>query len=195
MRAALAPSRLFHHALTHDLVYCGFHKRGGDRLVVAKAVSAIRDAVWVGGDVAPEFLQRLEPFGACLGEIVTGQQNFQPCDDSQRGPYVAVPQVLGAEWPVDTPAEMGGTALHRAGFNGNAEMTREMLQLYPALELKSQEYAGTAVSWALFGSGNRWHRDTGDFVGTVCALLEAGAVLPPNAEAREPSDAVLEVIP
>lgn len=107
----------------------------------------------------------------------------------------AVRLMLEAGWPVDTPGEMGATALHWAGFNGNAEMTREILRFHPALELKSLEYAGTALSWAIYASGNGWRRDTGDFVGTVRALLEAGAVMPPHAEDMEPSDAVLEALP
>src|SRR5215471_19114724 len=107
----------------------------------------------------------------------------------------AVRLMLEAGWPVDAPGEMGATALHWAGFNGNAAMTREILRFHPALESKSQEYEGTPLGWALYGSGNGWHRDTGDFVGTVQALLDAGAVLPPDPEALEPSDAVLEVLP
>ena len=107
----------------------------------------------------------------------------------------AVRLMLEAGWPVDAPGEMGATALHWAGFNGNAEMTHEILRFHPELERKSQEYAGTPLSWALYASGNGWHRDTGDFVGTVRALLEAGAVLPNDPEALEPSDAVLEVLP
>jgi ankyrin repeat protein len=107
----------------------------------------------------------------------------------------AVRLMLEAGWPVDTPGEMGATALHWAGFNGNAEMTREILRFRPMLELKSREYSGTAFSWALYGSGNGWHRDTGDFVNAIRELLEAGAVVPPDPEALEPSDAVLEVLP
>jgi Ankyrin repeat len=107
----------------------------------------------------------------------------------------AVQLMLGAGWPVDTPGEMGATALHWAGFNGNAEMTRDILRFHPDIETKSREYAGTALSWALYASGNGWHRSTGDFVGTVRALLDAGAALPPDPEALEPSDAVLEVLP
>ena len=107
----------------------------------------------------------------------------------------AVRLLLEAGWPVNTPGEMGATALHWASFNGNSEMMRDLLRFHPDLELKSQEYAGTALSWALYGSGNGWHRDTGDFVGTVRALLEAGAALPNDPEALEPSDAVLEVLP
>jgi hypothetical protein len=122
--------------------------------------------------------------------------------ERQKLPYAAqsnntkaVRLMLEAGWPVDTPGDMGATALHWAGFNGNAEMTREILRFHPALELKSREYAGTALSWAVYASGNGWRRKTGDFAGTVRALLEAGAIMPPHAEELEPSDAVLELIP
>lgn len=107
----------------------------------------------------------------------------------------AVRLMLEAGWPVNAPGEMGATALHWAGFNGNAEMARDILRFQPDLELRSQEYSGTALSWALYGSGNGWRRDTGDFVGTVRALLKAGAALPTDPEVWEPSDAVLEVLP
>jgi ankyrin repeat protein len=106
----------------------------------------------------------------------------------------AVRLMLEAGWPVDTPGEMGATALHWAGFHGNAEMAREILRFKPQLELKSRAYEGTALSWAVYGSGNGWYRDKGDYAGTVKALLEAGAVLPEHAAELEPSDAVLEVI-
>jgi ankyrin repeat protein len=114
---------------------------------------------------------------------------------AQSNNTAAVRLMLGAGWPVDTPGEMGATALHWAGFNGNAEMTREILRFHPALELKSREYAGTALAWAVYGSGNGWRRETGDYVETIRALLDAGAILPPHVEALEPSDAVLEVLP
>ncbi len=114
---------------------------------------------------------------------------------AQNNNTTAVRLMLEAGWPVDTPGEMGATALHWAGFNGNAEMTREILRFRPGLELKSREYAGTALSWAVYGSGNGWRRDTGDFVETIRTLLEAGATLPPHAEELEPSDAVLELLP
>jgi len=106
----------------------------------------------------------------------------------------AVQLMLEAGWPVDAPGEMGATALHWAGFNGNAEMTREILRFHPTLEVKSREYEGTPLGWAIYGSGNGWHRDTGDFVGTVRALREVGSVVPPHAEELEPSEAVLEAL-
>jgi ankyrin repeat protein len=113
---------------------------------------------------------------------------------AQSGNTNAVRLMLEAGWPVDTVGDMGAAALHWAGFNGNAAMAREILRFHPNLELKSKDYAGTPLSWALFGSGNGWNRETGDYVGTVEALLKAGATIPPEAESLEPSDAVLEVL-
>jgi len=116
-------------------------------------------------------------------------------DAAQHNNAKAVRLMLEAGWPVDTPGECGATALHWAGFNGNAEMAREILRFHPQLESKSKEYPGTALSWAVFASGNAWRSETGDFVGMIRALLEAGASIPPNVEDLEPSDAVLEMLP
>jgi len=116
-------------------------------------------------------------------------------DAAQHNNAKAVRLMLEAGWPVDTPGECGATALHWAGFNGNAGMAREILQFHPQLEFKSKEYPGTALSWAVFASGNAWRSETGDFVGMIRALLEAGASIPPNVEDLEPSDAVLEMLP
>jgi hypothetical protein len=115
-------------------------------------------------------------------------------DAAQSGNIKAVQLMLEAGWPVDTPGDMGATALHWAGFHGNAEMARQILRFHPSLELKSREYPGTALAWTIFGSGNAWNRDTGDFVGAVRELLQAGSKIPPEAESLEPSDAVLEVL-
>ena len=102
--------------------------------------------------------------------------------------------MLEAGWPVDAPGEMGATALHWAGFNGNAEMTREILRFHPTLESKSREYEGTPLAWAILGSGNSWRSETGDFVGTVQALLDAGAKVPIHAADLEPSEAVFDLL-
>jgi ankyrin repeat protein len=116
-------------------------------------------------------------------------------DAAQNNNKEAVRLMLEAGWSVDTPGDMGATALHWAAFNGNADMAREILRFHPNLELKSREYPGTAVAWAVYGSGNGWHSDTGDFVGVIRALLASGADIPPDAEQLEPSDAVLEILP
>jgi len=116
-------------------------------------------------------------------------------DAAQSNNAKAVRLMLEAGWPVDTPGEMGATALHWAAFNGNPEMIADILRFDPALELKSVEYPGSALSWAVYASGNGWRRDNGDFVTTIRLLLQAGAIVPPQAEDLEPSDAVMELLP
>lgn len=146
----------------------------------------------LGDDAAfHEFLARNPDAAKSLSE----KDSQKLPNSAQTNNTNAVRLMLEAGWPVDTQGEYGATALHWAGFHGNAEMARVILRFHPLLELKSREYAGSALSWAVYGSGNGWHRDTGDYVGTIRALLDAGSVLPPNAEELEPSDAVLEMLP
>ena len=113
---------------------------------------------------------------------------------AQNNNATAVRLMLEAGWPVDARGESGASALHWAGFHGNAEMAREILRHGPDLALRSLEYEDTALGWALFGSGNGWHRDTGDYAGTLRALLEAGVRPPPDAERLQPSQAALDVL-
>ena len=76
-------------------------------------------------------------------------------DAAQTNNTEAVRLMLEAGWPV-IPRERWSPALHWAGFHGNAEMARQILRFHPELELKSQEYAGSALAWTIFGSGNGW---------------------------------------
>jgi Ankyrin repeat/Ankyrin repeats (many copies) len=137
------------------------------------------------------FLEKSSRAGAAISQP---DQRKLP-NAAQNNNVPAVRLMLEAGWPVNTLGEMGATALHWAGFHGNAEMARVILPFHPDLELKSLEYAGTPLAWTLYGSGNGWRRDTGDYVATIRALLEAGAAVPPHPEELEPSDAVLEVLP
>ena len=142
----------------------------------------------LGDEAAFQEFQRSRP--GLAAELSEADRRKLP-NAAQNNNTQAVRLMLAAGWPVDTRGELGATALHWAGFNGNAEMAREILRYHPSLELKSYQHDGTALGWAIYGSGNGWRRDTGDFVGTVRAMLEAGAIVPPEAEALEPSDAVL----
>src|SRR5215510_8539907 len=103
-------------------------------------------------------------------------------DELRKLPYAAqsnntnaVKLMLAAGWPVDTTGEMGMTSLQWASWHGNAEMVREILRYHHQLELKNNDHNITALTSALHGSENGWHRDTGDYVATVEALLDAGA--------------------
>ena len=169
----------------HEDVFQLLMQRTPDDLRLALACELGDDAAF------HEFLSRHPDAARTLSE---SDKRKLP-DAAQSNNTYAVRLMLQAGWPVDTPGDMGATALHWAGFHGNADMTREILPFHPTLELKSREYAGTPLSWAVYGSGNGWHRATGDYVATIRALLDAGATLPQHAQELEPSDAVMEMLP
>lgn len=122
-------------------------------------------------------------------------------DDKRRLPHAAqdngaaaVRLMLATGWPIDARGQHGATALHWAAFHGNVEMAREILRHDPPLELRDNDFNGVPLGWASYGSVHGWHCKTGDYVGTVEALLAAGAQAPPltdDLEASEPVRAVL----
>jgi hypothetical protein len=129
-----------------------------------------------------------------LAKSLSEEEQRKLPNAAQNNNTEAVRLMLTAGWMVDARGELGATALHWAAFNGNAEMTREILRFQPTLELKSRDYNSTALAWAVFGSGNSWRRNTGDFVGVVQALRQAGALVPPCPEDLEPSEPVLDAL-
>jgi hypothetical protein len=116
-------------------------------------------------------------------------------DAAQNNTDDAVRLMLAAGWPVDARGEYDMTPLQWASWHGNAEMVREILKYHPELELSCMHEI-TALGSALHGSINGWHRDTGDYVGIVEALLNAGAKAPkvtPDIEASEPVRDLLDL--
>jgi ankyrin repeat protein len=106
----------------------------------------------------------------------------------------AVRLMLAAGWPPDATGQHGATALHWAGFHGNAVMAREILKHGPALEFKETDYGGTAVGWTIHGSLKGWHPERGDYGAVMEMLLDAGAVAPAPGVKVEASEAVLGVL-
>jgi ankyrin repeat protein len=115
-------------------------------------------------------------------------------DAAQNNNTGAVRLMLAAGWPVDTRGEYDMTPLQWAAWHGNAEMVREILRYHPVLELHDNEHRITALNSALHGSMNGWHRDTGDYVATVEALLAAGAKAPEVTDDLEASESVRELL-
>ena len=106
----------------------------------------------------------------------------------------AVRLMLAAGWPLDARGQSGGTALHWASWHGNLEMVREILRYHPPVDVRGDDYDMPPVGWALHGSENSWHRETGDYVGVVEALLAAGAKVPPLTGDMEVGAPILEVL-
>lgn len=115
-------------------------------------------------------------------------------DAAQNNNTNAVRLMLAAGWPVDTKGEYDMTPLQWAAWHGNAEMVREILRYGPQLERNDNHHRIPALTSALHGSMNGWHRDTGDYVATVEALLDAGAKAPEVTDDLEASDAVRDLL-
>jgi len=97
---------------------------------------------------------------------------------------------LHAGWPVDARGKHGATPLHFAAWHGNVVMAKHVLEYRPPLEALDHDFSMTALGWALHGSLHGSNRDRGDYGGTVEALLDAGATLPPNSDGREMSQEI-----
>jgi ankyrin repeat protein len=104
----------------------------------------------------------------------------------------AVRTMLKAGWPLDVTSQHGATPLHWAAFHGNAAMTRELLRYRPSLEVKDADFNGSPLGWAIYGSEHGWHCEDGDYVGTVEALIAAGAKIPD--ESQTGAEAVKEAL-
>jgi ankyrin repeat protein len=102
--------------------------------------------------------------------------------------------MLAAGWPVGATDRQGATALHWAGWHGNAEMAREILRYKPPLEVGDDEHHARPLGWTIHGSLHGWHRKTGDYGATLEALLLAGAIHSTASEDFEGSDAVRDVL-
>ena len=83
------------------------------------------------------------------------------------------------------------TPLHWAAFHGNVEMAKIVLRHEPPLEARDADFNGTPLGWAIHGSENGWNCETGDYAGTVEALIAAGAKVPATIGG---SNAVREVL-
>ena len=64
----------------------------------------------------------------------------------------AVRLMLDAGWPPDAQEAQGTTALHWAGFHGNVEMARALLNRGARVDVKEREHGGTPIDWAEHGA-------------------------------------------
>jgi ankyrin repeat protein len=106
----------------------------------------------------------------------------------------AVQVMLAAGWPVDARGQHRATPLHWAAWNGNVEMIRELLRHRAPVDVKGDEYDGTPLYWAIYGSLHGWRRETGDYAGAVEALIAAGAQVPKLTPEVQASDSVRAVL-
>ena len=112
----------------------------------------------------PQLAQSLPPAGR--RHVAHGARNHD---------LSAVRLMLRAGLPVNVSSQHHATALHWAAFHGDAEMARMFLDHRADLENADNEFEGTPLNWAIYGSQNAWHPEKGDHAATVKVLLAAGA--------------------
>jgi ankyrin repeat protein len=86
--------------------------------------------------------------------------------------------MLELGFPVDVHRDGdGATALHVAAYTGRAELVRLLIAAGADIEARDTAFDSTPLPWASVGSGSppRYHPD-GDWVATIQALLEGGAI-------------------
>jgi hypothetical protein len=146
------------------------------------------EACWLDDEVTLQALGAAQPDLA--HKLLAGDQR-QVAHAARNNETAVVRAMLKAGLPVDARSQHNATPLHWAAFHGNCEMVNVILPFSPPLEATDGDFNGTPLSWALHGSENGWYRQTGDYPGTVEALIQAGARLPERLGGTE---AVREVL-
>ena len=163
------------HVTAHDIAKERGHH---DVLAVLMAHSPadvkLMFAFLSGDDAAVATLRRDDPD---LVSRLSPSDRQQLANAARNNKTHAVRLMLAAGLPVDLRGQHSGTLLHWAAFHGNADMTREILKHAPPLEVKDADFDSTPLGWAIYGSENGWFCKTGDYAGTVDALISAGASL------------------
>lgn len=170
-----------------------FHHEGVFRLLMDRSPAELKLTVAceLGDEATVHALLASHPN---LVRTLSAGDRRKIADAARDGNLDAVRLMLQSGWPVDARGQHNATTLHWAAFNGHAEMTREILRHEPPLEIRGDEFDGTPLHWGVYGSVHGWRCKTGDYAGTVEALLQAGAKAPPltdDLEASEPVRAVL----
>jgi ankyrin repeat protein len=154
-----------------------FGHEGVLRLLLDRTPPPVRliDACWAEDAGMVEALRA--QFPAARFDF-TEQDCRQPAHAARNNKADVVRLLLECGLPVDARGQHQGTPLHWAAFHGNAGMARTILRHGPLLETRDADFNETPVGWAIHGSLHGWYRDSGDYVGTVEALLNAGAQPP-----------------
>ncbi len=147
------------------------------------------NACWLHDRGTVETLLTQNP---ALGASLSTAGRRQLAHAARNDDLPAVRLMLMAGLPVTAVSQHHATALHWAAWHGNAEMVQLILQHQPDLEDIANDFESTPLGWAVYGSENGWHKETGDYASTVEALIQAGAKIPGTIDGTEGVRRVLE---
>ncbi len=145
-------------------------------------------ACWLADETLVPSLRAKRP---SLAESLSDADRRQVAHAARNNMTAVVRLMLESGLPVDARGQHQATPLHWAAFHGNVEMARIVLRSEPPLEARDADFNGTPLGWAIYGSENGWNCESGDFGGTVEALIAAGAKVPATIGG---SNAVREVL-
>jgi ankyrin repeat protein len=172
------------HEFGHENVFRWLMERTPDELKLAIAAKMGDEPLFRGLlDAHPGLVQSLSDGG-----------RRKLVDEAQDENAPAVRLMLDGGWPIGARGQHGATALHWAAFHGNVAMVRDLLRHGAPIDLKDDDFDGPPLRWAIYGSVHGWRCRTGDYAGTVEALLDAGAKAPVLNDALEASGPVREVL-
>jgi hypothetical protein len=178
------------HVSAHDLAKAFGHEQiFGLLMERSPADVKLLVACWLGDEAA---LKSLTSQGPGVAGKLSETGGRQVADAARNNNLPAVRLMLLAGLPVNGRGQHGATPLHWAAFHGNAEMIQEILHHQPALEINDRDFNATPVGWAIYGSKNGWHCQSGNYSASVEALLKAGAKLPSDVKSTEAVQTVVE---
>jgi len=161
-----------------------------ERFLWERAPARVRflDACWRAKAAEARALAR--DAGISTADLPASERRLL-ADAARNNRLSAVVTMLDLGFSLDGASQHGATALHWAAYHGNVGMTAALLARGPALEQRDASFNGPPLGWAIHGSREGWHRQTGDYGRTADLLLEAGAK---NVETVTGTEAVQTVL-
>ena len=148
----------------------------------------LMEGCWLGDDAAVKAIKAEHPG---IIESLSDADRSQVAHAARDNETSVVGLMLESGWPVDAKGQHQATPLHWAAFHGNVVMAEVILRFHPPLDATDADHQGTPLDWAIHGSENGWHCETGDYGATAEALIQAGATRPATIRG---SQAVQEVL-
>lgn len=156
-----------------------FGHRDTQRLLWERSPADVRllDACWQGDLAAAK---KAAKDGGIAPAELSKRERRHLAHAARNNHLAAVKTMLELGFPTDGTSQHGATALHWAAYHGNAAMTKLLLGHSPALEQCDADFNGPPMAWAMHGSRDGWHRQSGDYGKVVELLIKAGAQVPPD---------------
>jgi hypothetical protein len=140
------------------------------------------ETCWLGDESSARAIQTANPN---VVESLSEEDRRQVAHAARNNQTAVVRLMLECGWPVSSKGQHQATPLHWAAFHGNVEMIKDILRFRPPLEVTDADFKGTPLNWAIHGSENGWHCQTGDYGGSVEALVQAGAKRPAEIQGTQ----------